>query len=383
MRSDKAIYLLLGVVMLCLIVSTFGKSTSIDRRGLVHAMGIDRTDEGYKVSLQVFRQNGGGSDTAVDVSQSNVTVAVSEGKTISEAIMAARSSTGKELFFGHLQLICLGSSVSVDDPGELFAFALGDKNISPSAYLCMAENTAEEIMQLQLTSEETSAEALTRLLEVSCEYSDTLECDLKTLMSAEKSEYVAMPVLAPVQQEQNDSSQQQGGSEEQSGSGSTDVSQMIELSGTAVVGRDSTELMSDEKQVLAAALLSDRADKGYIVTDIDSGQITSTLENCRTKRNITVKDGRLILTSRITVTVRPDRELDNREGKELSDKVSAALEQDCLSLQSELLSEGKDIFGTGRLIKQRLPKLSLKYSDEPERLLRSVEPKVEVIVRIA
>lgn len=383
MRSDKAIYILLGTVLCCIMLSTFGKGISVDRRGLVHAMGIDRAEEGYRVSLQIFEPSGGGSDTAVDVTQPNVTVAVCEGKTVSEAVTAARSSTGKELFFGHLQLICLGSDTFPDDPEELFAFALGDKNISPSAYLCMAENTAEEIMQLKLTSEETSAEALTGLLDMGYEYSETLKCDLKTLMSAEDSEYVTLPVLGSVKSDREDSSGQQSSSDDTEGSGDTDISQIVRLAGTAIVGKDHKEILPDTEQALAAALLSNRADKGYTLTKIGAGQITSTLENCRTRRSVALKDGKLILTTRITVTARPDRVLNSRDSKALGDAAAAALEQDCLTLQKRLLAEGRDIFGTGRLISHSLPKLRLKYHDRLDKLLMSVEPRVEVKVKIA
>ena len=367
MNSDRTIYLLLTAVLLCIMVSTFGRSVSIDKRGLVHAMGIDKTDNGYKVSLQIFQPSGGGADTAVDVTRPNVTVAVSEGKTVGEAVSAARSRTGKELFFGHLQLICLGKDMSEDTRDELFAFAAGDKNISPSANICIAENTAEELMRVQLTEEETSAEALMSLLEVSSEYSDTISCDLKELLSEEGD--TAIPMLSVTKKDSGDSSEE----------GSTEVSEAVELSGTAIAGSGT---ILDEREALAAAMLSGRADKGYTVTKTSAGKVTSSLDSFSVKRTVALTDGKLILKTDIELVAAPDLKMNSEQSRELGDKIAAELENDCIALQKKLLDEGLDIFGTSRLIKHELPKLWLEHNDDRAVLIKSAVPQIQVKVKV-
>ena len=368
MTRDKRILPLLSAVMVCIMMSSFGRSISIDERGLVHAMGIDSTADGYRVTMQIFQSGGGGTDTSVDAAQPNITVAVSEGRTVGEAITAARSSTGKELFFGHLQIICLGSGLELGDPSELFAFATGDKNISPSAELCMSDSTAEDLMNVRLSEEEISSESLDGLLKVSCEYSDTVSCDLKGLPSAEGC--TAMPVLK-VTGNQEDSSSGEGGSE---------VSQAVELAGTAVIGADR---MLTERQALAAAMLSGKADKGHIVSRLGGANVTSALENFHTKRSLSAENGRLVLVTEVTVTARHDRQLDSKESDELAAAVSAELEKECLALQIEMLGSGEDIFGTERLIKHRYPALWLKYADDSTALLKLTVPQVRVKVKVA
>ena len=367
MRREKALYLISAIVMVCVMLSSFGRSISIDKRGIVHAMGIDECDDGYRVSLQIFQPGGGGADTAVDVTKPNVTPAVCEGRTVSDALAKAKSSTGKELFFGHLQLICLGRGTPLDDPDDLFAFALGDKNISPSANVCMAENTAEELITISvgITEEETSAEALTRLLEVSREYSDTTGCDLIDILSAEQ-----VPTIPVLRVKSSDTD---------SGEGSTEVSSVIELAGTSA-GSGGT--MLDTKEALAAAMLSGKADKGHIVSEISAGSVTSSLDSFSIKRDIDIKDGRLVVTSGIKLTAAPDRVLDSSQCAELSNAISAELEKNCLELQRKMYSEGRDIFGTQKLIKHIMPELWLKYSSSPESLLKAAVPVTEVEVRV-
>lgn len=368
-HSARTVYLLVTAVMCCILLSARGRSISIDRRGIVHAMGIDTCEKGYRVSIQIFQPAGSGSDTAVDVTGANVAVAVSEGKTVSEALSAAGSSTGKELFFGHLQLICLGSDIRLDDPRELFAFALGGRNISPSADICMAQGKAEELMQLKLTEDETSAEALSSLIKTSAEYSRTIGCDLRSLFSDEGS--IAMPVLEVISESDTDSSS----------ADSQTISQSVKVAGTAVITHEGKSILPEDA-TLFAALLSGKAEKGSIVTILDGISITSELDNCRRKRTITAENGRLMLTTNIIVSARPDNELDPDQSNKLSTAVSNALIYDCTYLQTEMLRNGTDIFDTSLLIKQRFPKLWLKYQNTPEILLSAVDVIVNITVKV-
>ena len=351
-HSARTVYLLVTAVMCCILLSARGRSISIDRRGIVHAMGIDTCEKGYRVSIQIFQPAGSGSDTAVDVTGANVAVAVSEGKTVSEALSAAGSSTGKELFFGHLQLICLGSD-----------------NISPSADICMAQGKAEELMQLKLTEDETSAEALSSLIKTSAEYSRTIGCDLRSLFSDEGS--IAMPVLEVISESDTDSSS----------ADSQTISQSVKVAGTAVITHEGKSILPEDA-TLFAALLSGKAEKGSIVTILDGISITSELDNCRRKRTITAENGRLMLTTNIIVSARPDNELDPDQSNKLSTAVSNALIYDCTYLQTEMLRNGTDIFDTSLLIKQRFPKLWLKYQNTPEILLSAVDVIVNITVKV-
>ncbi|MBQ9541782.1 Ger(x)C family spore germination C-terminal domain-containing protein [Ruminococcus sp.] len=368
MQSGKHILLIPTAVLACIMCSSFGRSISIDRRGLVHAIGIDTAEHGYKVTMQIFQPTGGGADTAVDSTKPNITVAVSEGRTVGEAISAARSSTGKELFFGHLQLICIGRDVSLADPYALFAFALGDKNISPAAELCMAENTASELMEIRLSEEEISSEALSGVLKLSGEYTETVSCDLITLLTSDG--HAAMPMLTALS-EQNSSEQK-----EDSG---TEVSRSIKLKGTAVT--ESSDVL-DRQQATAAAMLCGKADKACVVSKIGNFSVTSSLEDISAHRTIDLKNGRLLLTNRITLTARPDRQLDSRESDALAQAISARFRNECDRLQTEMLSRGEDIFGISQLIKHKFPELWLKNADNTDTLLAAVIVHTDVLVKV-
>ena len=361
MRSQRAVYIIVLAALICVMLSSFGHGKSIDRRGLVHAMGIDRTTDGYRVSLQIFQPSEGG-DNAVDVTKPNVSVTVSEGRTVGEAVASAGSSLGKELFFGHLQLICLGTDTEPDDPYELFAFALGDKNISPSVDICCCKGSAEELMQTKVSDAETSAEALTDLIKNGSENSAALRCDLKGLLSS--GGISAVPLLE-VKEDTSDNS----------GSNSKALSECVSIAGTKVT---CTDIVLSAKETRAAALLEGRAKKGCIAVKQGGADITCIIDKSRRRRKVSAENGGIVLHTAVTVSVIPDRELSPAESGILGRTVSAELESECNALQNRLFSAGADIFGTEQLIRQRMPAAALKYQGKK----LYITPETEVIVKV-
>ena len=369
MKQKNRIYLLYAAVLTGVIFSTFGKAVSIDRRGLVHAMGIDRDSEGYRVTVQVFKPSGAGSDTAVDISQTNISTVTGRGSTVSEAAAQCRAVSGKELFYGHLQLICLGRDIDLTDPEELFAFALGDKNISPTAQICLAKDKASDIMEAELSTEETSAEALLSTLEVSEEYSRTVKCTLRDMLFAEKRGCTAMPVLemqkAP------------------SVSGEKQKDDKVESVGTAIIkdGAVQDNIISPEDGT-AAALLCGKAEKAAITTEYDGKIISCSLEDCKITQRASIENGRLHIMFDMTVTARPELDITPEKNDPMAEQISDELTDRCRLMLEETLGNGEDIFGIIQAIKHRYPKVWLRYRHDPEALLKAVTNDVHVTVKV-
>ena len=141
----------LFIAAVTLLSSSFGRQVDIEERVLCHAMGVDYENGEYNVSLQVFKTQSMGSDTPLDVSQSNIQTVNCKGRSIRDAIEGCQYQIGREIFFGHLQIICFNKNIDLSSPEELFSFAIKDKNVFLGVELCLAENTAEELMNVQLT----------------------------------------------------------------------------------------------------------------------------------------------------------------------------------------------------------------------------------------
>ncbi|MCC8191740.1 MAG: hypothetical protein LIO41_01665 [Ruminococcus sp.] len=87
---------------------------------VVHAVGIDSSEDGFEVSFQIFRASSSGSQTPIDPSQTNVEVISSTAKTIENAVQKCETQIGKTLFFGHNQLLVI--SEDIEDLYSCFSF---------------------------------------------------------------------------------------------------------------------------------------------------------------------------------------------------------------------------------------------------------------------
>ncbi|MBR1738665.1 MAG: hypothetical protein IJ737_00055 [Ruminococcus sp.] len=170
--SPRRIYIIILLTAAAMVISSFGLPLDISRRALVHAAGIDRTDDGYEVTLQIFTPSGAGSETSVDVSAANTSVLKGRGGTVKEALDDCSVKAGRELFFGHLQLICLGQETAD------LSCLLDDAAVSPAVPVFMSDTTAADILSTQVTTGEISAESLCRMAEHAREYSDAPGCTL-------------------------------------------------------------------------------------------------------------------------------------------------------------------------------------------------------------
>ena len=78
--------IVLFIAAVTLLSSSFGRQVDIEERVLCHAMGVDYENGEYNVSLQVFKTQSMGSDTPLDVSQSNIQTVNCKGRSIRDAI---------------------------------------------------------------------------------------------------------------------------------------------------------------------------------------------------------------------------------------------------------------------------------------------------------
>ena len=67
----KRLDLILLLAAAALIILSRGYTPGITDKSIVHAVGIDKADGGYSVTLQLFKPEAAGSDTPVDISKAN------------------------------------------------------------------------------------------------------------------------------------------------------------------------------------------------------------------------------------------------------------------------------------------------------------------------
>ncbi len=394
-NRNLKIYFLLLALLAAVLFSSFGSSMNITERALVHAMGIDPGENGgYKVTMQVFKTSGAGSDTPVDVSQPNVEVITAEGETISTAIEDARNQMGKDIFLGHLQLICFNPEIDFSDPEELFQFALKDKNIYLGVNLCLSETTAEEIMNAQMTRGTTSAEAMKQILEMNIKNSSVIKCEIIDMMSTINTpQNIAIPVMSVRQNdEQSDSQGGQGQSEEQEQSGQSGGQEQggeqppqIVVTSTAIIKDGKTlDTRLNAQQAAGVAWLTRQAKQSSLVVPHRGELVNVRLTKDSSSVKLENRDGRVIYKTKLVLLAHTTKDINTKEeSEEMANEVKQSL-QDILdsAQQTAFYDSGADIFGIWRLLRHSYPQDFLKYKDNLQDIYAVTDFETELIIRV-
>lgn len=160
----KRLDLILLLAAAALLILSRGYTPGITDKSIVHAVGIDRGEGGFSVTLQIFKPEAAGSDTPVDISKANFKNITADGRDVGQCLSELSQKAGGELFLGHLQLIVIGEDVSFSSPEEIFAPFRRDKSIYPGVYLASAKN-AGEIISFPIKENAVTAENYRRILD--------------------------------------------------------------------------------------------------------------------------------------------------------------------------------------------------------------------------
>lgn len=384
-RHNAKIYFLLIILITAVMFSNFGSEVNISQRVIVHAMGIDSSEKGYKVTLQVFHMSGAGGDTPVDVSQPNVQIITCEGKTVSEALVDASNQLGKEVFLGHLRIICFGRGMDFSRPEELSQFALKDKNIYLGVQLCMSDSTAAEIMNTQIAWETTSAEASAKILQTNVKNSTTLECQLLDFLSCINMPHnIPMPLIAAAKTQENEGGESGGekdGGSEQDGQ----QDEQIVVKGTALIkdGRLLEDHLTPEESQ-GAAWLCDKAERGYLVIKHRDENINVKLTKDKTKIRLVNENGRLVYRVEITVVAHTTVDIRGaEESVQVAGEVSEKMKNIMSAAENKALRENKtDIFKIWTLLRHSFPKSYLEYHDRLDEIYAVTDFDIKLKVRV-
>ena len=353
--------LLLALTLVMPLAMTKGSVMNINERALVHALGIDQTPQGYTVTLQIFQSSGSGSDTPVDPGQPNVQIVKGQGPTVEMALADSRETAGKELFLGHLQVICLGSTTDLSDPQDLFEFTDLNKDIPTSARLCLSQTTAEDIISVKTQQSETSSEALENILEIGERYSWAPSCDLNSILTPRTTTQV--PVLPLLGKEGKDQEER------------------VVLRGAAVT-QNGTLFPLTENEIIGMMLLSGRAQHIPLTLEVQGRELTCELELSSIRRKLERTDNGFLFAPTLTLIAHTSSDIhDPDQSVLLSEAAEARLSRCVTAAETKALSlHTWDLFRLGETFRQKLPGPWALYPDRTLLELTHVGP--EFIIRV-
>lgn len=164
----KKIFCALFFVCASLSLSGCFGGLEVNDRAFVQLMGLERRDEVYMVSLQIYKSESGTPDP--DVSKANSVSVNGSGATIHAALSDAELTLGKKLFLGHIKLLIIGGGI--ENPSDELSLFL-DGSVSPSCPVAYSDDPQAAVGTL-LEDGTFSAEQLLKLMETAASQGRTV-----------------------------------------------------------------------------------------------------------------------------------------------------------------------------------------------------------------
>ncbi|MBR1393074.1 MAG: hypothetical protein IJ561_04490 [Ruminococcus sp.] len=357
----KRVYFFL-TAMLLIFTSAGSRDTvaSLDR-AMVHAVGIDISDEGYSVTLQIFHPDGEGSDTKLDPGKSNMLVVSAPAATVERAVSLCEDKLGEFLFIGHVQVIVLGRGVEPKDPEGLFSYFLKSRESYLGVQLASTDGTARELLEAELTEGAVAAQNIVSVIERSRENSDSVACDLLSVLNSESGDY-AMPRL-----------KLEGSSEDKK------KEQRLLSDGAQVFTDGRRSFTLDVGECAALAHLLGEEHRSVVELETDSDTAGFTLKSEGTEVSVLKQGDRLLCRFEVELSVQRDQSTAVRLGGELPlSELEKKLTSESQALSKRLYTEKTDLLNLTRRIKAKYPQVWLDCSESADTLLSLTYVEIKV-----
>lgn len=210
----RAVYFIL-IASLALIFYLDDCPTEIAEKTIVTAIGIDTEEDGYLVTMQIFKPEGSGSDTAVDPSLPNISILKGKGKTVKKAVEQCKSKLGGEMYIGKNRIIVFGKETDFKDIEKLTGYFLDDPECCYKVDCAAADGRAEKLLELPVLGGAVGSERFTQMIRSAKEKCRFRECTLDELYTAMKdgSKSIIMPMFGSCEQKTEKSGESAGGEE--------------------------------------------------------------------------------------------------------------------------------------------------------------------------
>lgn len=343
----------------------------VQRRIVVHALGIDPAEEGsgYSVSYQVFT---GGSDSdngPVDANEQTVITLPSEGETLYDAEKNLALKTGREVFLGDVELIVISEELANRGMADFLQY-FGRSDIYPGVNVVYCRGKAEDIIGEKLEQGAATAILLKGVVEKAISGSTACSSRIIELSNSliSDGESRAVPVLWLEKGEKP---------EEDSSVSAVDIgiSESLLISDGQVYGH------IPGSAVMGTRLLKCDAEKLSAELETQAGPASVEIDRISAERKIRTENGHpavsIYITGRYDIKSAP-QETSEEELRKLAEK---KLLDFCSEACQEMHESGADFLNIGKLLQKYEPKFAAAQNGDFTGAARDTVFYVKVCLR--
>ncbi len=307
----KKLYKILLLIVLCLCVllcfcSCEKPGTELSDLMIMQGIGIDVTNSGFKVTVEILNNEQSGSPGGNGNSDNKTKIYSAEGSTVGEALRKLITKSGNEPMFAHNRVIVIGEMAANRNLSDILDFFERNYDSRASQLLCVAKNTTgESVIRAKLLTDSIKSKILENMLEESAKQSLVPKVRIIDAVNYIKDETSGLCIPAVKIQKNGEN-------------------ENFDLDGCAIFGTDSTfSMYIDGETAEGIAILNDKIQEGVISGDLPNGQQASFYINKgKSSYEITQQDGKL----HYSLTVKISCDLEGVQGDDYFSTDTGVLE---------------------------------------------------------
>lgn len=365
----KFIALLLTACLLPLCMTGCIPAKELNQKLIVQAIGLDGADGEFVVTLQVYFPQSGGGQSFVDLSKPNNKVVQGRGETISQAVQDAEVSQGKQVFYGHNELIIVGNGLAREGISTISSFLNSFNELRPNIQILVAEDTAEKIVRAQIEGGILPAHVLQKAAASGEDTGYVTQCSLIDVMKSLKGD--GSQIYAPMVGLDQDADDKTQAVFEK-----TAVFKNGQLAGT-LNEEESRGLLWVDDEITRATILVENT--GY-------GKISCQITRASTKRRPQMQNGKILMNLRVSARAIISERVSGDVDPVLDEHIDDIQRQICRTIEQEMeqaLDAGlrryhSDIFNFSGDISKYEPQYFLDHRDHWEDILSGIQWNIQV-----
>lgn len=381
MKTKKIVFGLIMIAMsMCMIVSW--NNRDINTLAIVTAIGIDKSPNGYLVTLQVVHPD---AISLKHINEAPVILFTEEGKDVYEVLQRLTTQSSRTLYLSHAKIIVFGQKFAEEGISYVLEYMLRSQDLRTDFYFLVAKDTmAKDVLTVLTPLEAIPATKIYNALKNSEEvWAPTKTVRIVELINAVVSEGKE-PVLSGIEIT---------GSEIKTVStdtlNNTKLDNILKLSSIGVLKKDKFLGWLDEEESKGYNYITNNIKNTGSYVDVDSGTVSFSVKKVQSKQKAYLINEEPAIKVIIDVeadieAVSCEMDITKEENIKELEKLS---EEKIVSICNEVFVKAQkdfnsDIFGFGDEIHRTYPKLWEKLEDKWDIVFGSLDITIEVNMQI-
>lgn len=369
---------LLLIIFLCLFTSGCWNYNELNDFAIATGMGIDKYENGYKVSLVI--SNSQATQGSSREGEAQTTVFTGIGKSITEALGNIDQKTPRNLYLGHLAVVVVDEELAKEDIDIVLESLTRNPETAKKYQITLAkDNKAEEILKTLSPLESFPSQNISNNIVTSASSeSITAESFVSDfIMSLLRPGVNGVISSIIIKGDENTMDNQDDLKE-------TEPEAMLKTGPIGLFKEFKLVTWTTEKQSLGINIVNNKTDRMHITNEIDNAKVVVLVDDAKCTPEITLGDEIEIVlnikTSGAVTEVSGDLDLQKPKTIEKLNKETQKNIKDMVYDGLNLAKEYKtDVFGFGNMIYKQDYKYWYKIEDDwhDERF-----PKVKIKVKV-